>query len=333
MQSQIQAHVEQSIEAGKPRPPSISQVSHLKPRNLTGFLFVALCGGLTGLSIALSISKEPIIWFVGQLLLAFALLQWFVLLHEAGHKTLFRSIRLNKTIGHLASFFAVIPFECWKAIHGMHHHWTGWQDLDATTATLVPRKLAWWEKLFVNVCWKLWVPLFSILYRLENYWNVPRLFRLFVRKRQRSKLACNCALLLAAYAATVYLVGFGQLLWVAGIGLFLSLVMQDPLILSQHTHIPMRLSHGAAVQPFGPAEQEVFTRSLEFPPWFATLVLLNMDAHELHHMYSSVPGYDLRKIDYVTENSVHWWQWLMKAKRLPGDVFLFQNRNESGFDI
>ena len=277
--------------------------------------------------------QHPLIWVTAQVALAFAMLQWFVLLHEAGHKTLFKSVRLNKYAGHMASLFAGIPYECWKTVHGMHHHWTGWQDLDATTAALVPRHLKWWERLAVNMCWKFWIPLFSVLYRLQNYWNLLRLYRLFPRRSQRWKLTWNVLLLLAVYASAVSLIGFGQFLQIFGLALFLTLVMQDILILSQHTHIPMELSHGDTVDPFAPLEQQVFTRSLEFPRWFSTLVLLNMDAHELHHMYPSVPGYYLHRIDYDTQNSVCWWRWLWKAKRVSGEVFLFQNRIQSGFDI
>ena len=109
--------------------------------------------------------------------------------------------------------------------------------------------------------------------------------------------------------------------------------MQDPLILSQHTHVPLHVSHGAAVQPFPPLEQEVFTRSLRFPAWFSTLVLLNVDAHERHHMYPAVPGYYLRRVTYETHNEVPWWRWLVKARRVPGAVLLFQNRNQSGYDV
>jgi hypothetical protein len=50
-------------------------------------------------------------------------------------------------------------------------------------------------------------------------------------------------------------------------------------------------------------------------------------------MYPRVPGYYLPRIDYATHNRVVWWRWLLKAKRVPGEVFLFQNRNESGFEI
>jgi len=30
---------------------------------------------------------------------------------------------------------------------------------------------------------------------------------------------------------------------------------------------------------------------------------------------------------------MHWWRWLVKAKRVPGEVFLFQDRDLSGYDL
>ncbi len=314
-------------------PPSNAQLAHLKPRNGTGFLYLAWSMGLTSLALFLSARDDWPLYLLGQLLLAVALLQWFVLLHEAGHSTLFRTPLLNRWTGRLAGFFAGIPFGCWKLVHGFHHRWTGWQDLDLTTAALVPRPLSWLERLVINLCWKTWLPLFSILYRLQNYWNLPRLWRCFPHRRQRWQLVGGTVGLVTAYALTVGLLGPAVVVRFAGLGLFLTLVLQDPLILSQHTHVPQELSGGSPVRPFSPREQEVFTRSLQFPTWFARLVLLNLDAHELHHMYPRVPGYDLHKITYVPHNRVHWGRWLMGAKRIPGEVFLFQNRRQSGHMI
>ncbi len=333
MKTEAHARVRLRVKSADKHPPEISRFLHLQPRNWIGGLFVLMCSTVTGLSIYFSTFQHPLIWTLAQITLAFAMLQWFVLIHEAGHKTLFKNVRLNKFSGHLASLFAGIPFECWKTVHGKHHHWTGWQDLDATTAPLVPRRLKRWEKLIVNASWKFWIPLFSVLYRLQNYWNLPRLYRMFPRRQKRRKLTWNLLVLVAIYASAVYLIGFLPLLQIFGLALLLTLVMQDILILSQHTHIPMELSHGEAVDPFAPDEQEAFTRSLKFPNWFSTLVLLNMDAHELHHMYTSVPGYYLQRIDYDTHNEVCWWRWLWKAKQVPGEVFLFQNSHHSGFDI
>ena len=58
---------------------------------------------------------------------------------------------------------------------------------------------------------------------------------------------------------------------------------EDVLLLSQHTHIPQRVSHGAGVRRFPAVEQEEFSRSLRLPGWLST-ALPHFDAHELHHM-------------------------------------------------
>ena len=127
-------------------------------------------------------------------------------------------------------------------------------------------------------------------------------------------------------------VGPATLLRVAGLGVLLSLVAEDLLLLSQHTHVPSNVSGGKSVKPFPAVEQESFTRSLRLPP-MASAFVLNFDAHELHHMYPFVPGYYLRRIPYSPENEIGWWHWIAGAKRLPGDVLLFQNRLDTGWDL
>jgi hypothetical protein len=102
--------------------------------------------------------------------------------------------------------------------------------------------------------------------------------------------------------------------------------------LSQHTHIPQRLAGRARVRAFSPFERQAFTRSLRLPPLLSRLIL-HFDAHELHHMYVRVPGYRLSRIGYRPGNEVDWWTWLKGAKRLPGSVFLFQNRTHTEFDL
>ncbi|MFQ5579151.1 MAG: fatty acid desaturase [Nitrospiria bacterium] len=321
------------FRAVRTMPPQPSHLDQLKPRDPAGFSFLAFCLGLTGLSIFLSMEKAWVLWGLGQILLAAALIQWFILLHECGHETLFRTKRLNAIFGHLASFFCGIPFLCWQKVHALHHKWTGWQDLDPTTAPLVPRKLRGFEKLVVNICWKAWIPLFSLIYRVNNFWNIPRLRSIFSQRRRINILKQNIVFLFILYVGFILWIGFGQILRLAGPGFLLSLIFQDPLLLSQHTHIPLHLSRGERVKPYPPLEQEIFTRSLKFPAWFSFCVLLNFDAHELHHMYPRIPGYCLRDINYQPMNEMHWWKWLMKAKRIPGEVFLYKNRDQTGFKI
>jgi fatty acid desaturase len=94
----------------------------------------------------------------------------------------------------------------------------------------------------------------------------------------------------------------------------------------------MEVSCGGRVAPHSAMDQERFTRSLRLPGVVSRAVL-HFDAHELHHMYPFVPGYRLRDIAYEPQNEIGWRQWVVAARRIPGDVLLFQNRQQTGFDL
>jgi len=320
------------IAAAALSPPRPAELSHLRPSNLAGMARVACCATISGAGLWSALSASVWLWAAGQVMLALALVQWFAVLHECGHETLFRSRRPHAALGHVAGFFSIIPYYNWKRVHGRHHKWTGWQDVDPTTAALVPRELGMLERALVNVCWRFWIPLFSVLYRLNNFWNWPRLLALFPKRDDRRKLAVSSMALLAAYAALLAAAGVATVARTVGLALLLALVAEDLLLLSQHTHIPQNVSHGAPVRPFPTIEQEVFTRSLVFPRWLSAL-LLHIDAHELHHMYPYIPGYRLSEVRYQTENEIGVWAWIRGARGLRGETLLFHNRLETGADI
>ncbi|MBA2303214.1 MAG: fatty acid desaturase [Acidobacteria bacterium] len=312
--------------------PYPAELIHLRPTDRAGFLVVGSALAGTALAVTLSVIGGWGTWLAGQALLAVLLVQWFVILHECGHDTLFRTRRYHAVAGRLAAFFSLIPYHAWTRVHGRHHKWTGWQDLDPTTESLVPRPLSRAERTIVNVCWRLWIPLFSVLYRATNYWHLARLFRMFPQRSDRVAIVRDAVALLTIYAIVLISFGPGVVLRVAGLALLASLAIEDLLLLSQHTHVPQNVSHGAGVKPFPAIEQESFTRSLRLPD-AASAFVLHFDAHELHHMYPFVPGYSLRRIAYKPENEIGWWRWVRGAKKLRGDVLLFQNRLQSGNDL
>ena len=320
------------MQSRSTHPPTPADLTHLRPSDAAGSAVTLVAIVATVIALTLSMRAEVWLWLPGQIILAVALVQWFAILHECGHETLFRSRGIHRAIGQVAGFFSIIPFYNWKRVHGRHHKWTGWQDVDPTTATLVPRELSRVERVLVNVCWRYWIPLFSVLYRVNNFWNWQRLRSLFEKSEDRRRLALSSVALVVAYAAVIVIVGPAALLRLVGLGVLLSLVAEDLLLLSQHTHIPQQLSHGEPVRPFPTIEQEVFTRSLVFPRWLSAL-LLHIDAHELHHMYPFVPGYRLGGIAYETENEIGVWTWVRRARAMPGELFLFHNRLETGADI
>jgi hypothetical protein len=129
-------------DTGTSSPLPVNELSNLKPRNSKGALYFLLSTALTVTGIWLSLFNSIFVWAVGQIILAVALLQWFIILHEAGHRTLFRTKTLNTVAGHVAGLLSGSPYTSWTLIHFRHHKWTGWQDLDATTASSVNRSLS-----------------------------------------------------------------------------------------------------------------------------------------------------------------------------------------------
>lgn len=290
-----------------------------------------LCVSATGL--ALSVQPNRWLWLVGQIIFATSLVQWFVLQHEAGHQTLFKTKRLNVFAGHLASIFCAIPFYPWRSIHSLHHKWTGWQDVDPTTSSLVPRQLGTVERVIIDFCWASWIPLFSILYRTNNYWNIPRLLKLLPRPHHQRRNVLNILVLFAFYVALFVVFGPALMLRTTGLAILLSLIFCDPILFSQHNHMPQELSKGHKVKPNAPAEQVHYTRSLRFPQWISRWVLMQFDAHELHHKYPMIPGYHLHRIDDPMPNTHHWLRWIWKARRTKASVIMFQNRHDTGLDL
>ena len=311
--------------------PDPKTVDGLTPSNAAGAAFVLSGLTLVGGGVALATQTALLLWAIGQVLIGFGTLQWFCLLHEAGHGSLFRARALNRAAGHLAGILALIPFSTWRLVHAGHHRWTGWQDRDSTTESLAPRTRGRLERQLANLAWRTWLPLFSIAYRWNNFWNVRRLEQFH---RGRGSAARRVALVqVLAYGALAAAVGPVHLLWLVGPGVVLGLAFQDPLILSQHTHIPMPTAGEETVRPRLGTEQTDYTRSVDFPRWIGLGLLCGTGEHERHHAYPQVPGYRLHQVPWTPPRRVSAWRFLRGAKRLSGERFLFENSNTTEFQL
>jgi fatty acid desaturase len=292
---------------------------------------VALASALTAGGVALAARGGAPAWAAGQVLIALATVQWFCLLHEAGHHALFASSAANRVAGHVAGCAALIPFRTWRLVHAGHHRWTGWQDRDATTAALAPRARGRLERALANAAWRSGFPLFSLAYRWNNFWNAHRVERFFAGEGARAR---NAALGLACvYAALALAVGPLVLARLVGVGLLLGLALQDPLILSQHTHLPMPCAAQREVRPLSAAQQARYTRSLAFPAWIGRGLLCGVGEHERHHAFPRVPGYLLHRVPWTPPRRVGAWRFLRAARRLSGARLLFENAETTGFRL
>lgn len=286
---------------------------------------------LTALSIGLSYSGFLIFLIMGQVLLAISILQWFILLHDFGHNHFFKSEIANSFWGHIASLFCLVPFTPWKAIHAKHHTWTGWQDKDPTMETTlqIREKKKMWP--LTRLVWKLWIPAITLAFSFKNFWNLSKLFRLFVETKLRINFIFSILLLLGFVFFIIPLIPQVWITWLPGY--FLFLVISDPLLLSQHTHVPQNLAAEKEVRPIPVYEQDTYTRELVFPSWVSNYLLLNFDKHISHHIWPNIPCYHLNKVVFDKTNLVLGSDWFLKVKKLPGDELLFLNRKDTGWKI
>lgn len=272
-------------------------------------------------------------WLIGQIILGIAITQWFMVMHEAGHNTLLPSTRANRWVGRFCGLVCLFPFDAWRFIHHRHHVWTGWRDLDPTTENLLPREIKGWEKFIFNNCWKFWIPVFGVAYRAQHFWK-PSKIKNHAGDEKGRMIVRGILIQLAFYGALIVLLGVPFLLTTFGLAFLIHLSICDPILLSQHSHIPQEESDGENVSPFPHRDQDVFTRSIEFPKFFSKWVLLHFDLHELHHLFPHIPGYHLDRLpvsEIELENSYHWWSWILEAKRLPAHELIFKNREETGW--
>lgn len=271
------------------------------------------------------------LWLAGQGALGVFFFQCFILLHEAGHQSFFASRPLNRMLGHLCGFLSAIPFRSWEAIHALHHRWTGWRDKDPTTEGTVAPAFGPLVSGIVNVAWWIGFPLFTLGYRIGNYWSHGKLRR-HLPARKMKGIMVNQAILLLCYAAAFAMWG-GWIVANLGLAYLISLVISDLFILSQHSHIDIPLAEGRDVRPITYPEQIPYTRSLRVQRTLARLMLLNFNLHELHHARPGVPAYHLGRIPDPMPNTRPFWRFLVRSRRMKGVDFVFSTTRKSGVEL
>ena len=296
-----------------------------KPSNSKAILFLlswfSLCVG--GILLSLYV------WYwLGQILLGLAFLQAFILLHETGHYSFFKSKRVNILAGHFFGFLSLIPFISWVDIHRLHHRWTGWRDKDPTTTGTVNPEHSLFIRLLVNLCWLLFIPLFTIGYRIGNYWNFKKLED-FSSRTNRKKVFINLLFILIIWAALILI--FPKIILVYVLPAFIiGLVFSDLVILSQHSHIHMPVSHGKDVSPLKYQDQVQYTRSIHLGRIIDHWLLFNFSMHEKHHAFPGVPAYYLSQKEYPVENTRNFLTYLWRAKTMTGESFVFKTTKDTG---
>lgn len=299
-----------------------------KPSNTKAFLSLVPIIILALLGSFLIMSEGLFYFWLGEVILSFFFLQTFILLHECGHLSFFKTRALNIYFGHLFGFLSFIPFYTWQQMHNLHHRWTGWRDKDPTTESTITPGKSIVKNAIVNIAWWLFIPVFFLSYKISNYWNLMKIKR-FLKASQYKQAVTQVILYLVVYAVLAYF--FYSFIWLYILPAFLlSLVWKELVIMTQHSHVEMPVSDEKNVKPILSLDQVQFTRSFYLNSFLSKYFLFNFNLHEAHHAYPRLPAYKLDQVNLDIPKDPRFFLWVRKAKSMKGVDYIFKTSKETG---
>jgi acyl-lipid omega-6 desaturase (Delta-12 desaturase) len=225
------------------------------------------------------------------------LVRLFILQHDCGHGSFFKSKVANDTIGCALSLLTLVPYHRWRKVHALHHATSG--DLDRRGHGDV-------HMLTVQEYRKL-SPLGRLIYRIHRhpailfgigpflYFVVLQRFAFYEPrswKQERASVHWTNVALLAGVALISWIVGFRQFLLIhvpvlaigssAGVWLFYVQHQFETGYWRKHE----RWSYFDA----GFAGSSYY----QLPAWLQWLTA-NIGLHHIHHLDSQIPNYNLQE--------------------------------------
>jgi omega-6 fatty acid desaturase (delta-12 desaturase) len=299
------------------------------PSDAYGYATLALELSLfgAGLFVLLYVRPWSFAFWVAQLHLGLSMFRFFVIVHECGHRTLFRSPRLCAVVGTIASAFCLVPFVPWSRVHRQHHKWVGIMDKDPTQELLLRmRSYSASTNFLYRIVWQLWIPVMYFVFIVRVFWGHPFATWRAGQRRDAIESLISSMLCLAPRVAVAFWLGWQtSLLWTLPM-LAVFLFVDENLSLPQHTGLfPFVSSERSSPIPFH--AQDAITRTTHEPGILAVLLSYNFTLHTEHHLFPGVPWYWLPKVHEKIHAVAHYqhvrfWQYMLRIRQQdPRDVY------------
>jgi omega-6 fatty acid desaturase (delta-12 desaturase) len=245
-----------------------------------------------------SMSVSPLLALAMAPLAAGFLVRVFVIQHDCGHGSFFRSRRANALAGALCSLITLTPYSMWRRQHAGHH--SHWNNLDRRLSgcdiysgcltveefrRLSPRRRRIYRLVqHPIVAWCILPPLiFLFLYRLP--FDAPAHWH-----RERRDVHLTNLALLAVYGGAGWGMGFGTMALVQGPIIVLASMAGVWLFSIQHRFEQALWSRQESWNPVSAAlEGSSLLKLPRILQWFTG----NIGFHHVHHLNSQIPNYRL----------------------------------------
>ena len=229
---------------------------------------------------------------------AFFLVRIFIIQHDCGHQSFFKSQKLNNAVGFVCSLFSSLPFKYWAKIHNHHHGHTGQLeerdigDIDFLTVEEY-RKRGWLGRLKYRTFRN---PLILFVGAPIFYFTVSNRFPFMkfkgMLKRTKWNQVRNNLVLLGVYTLLAVLIGWKRFLFIQLSLIFLFSVISFWFFYVQHQH-ESAYNQWKKNWDFLIASIRGATY-YKLPKVFQWLTG-NIGIHHIHHLSSRIPNYNLER--------------------------------------
>ncbi|HVS04314.1 MAG TPA: fatty acid desaturase [Thermoanaerobaculia bacterium] len=221
----------------------------------------------------------------------------FIIQHDCGHGSYFRSPRANNAVGFLLGILTLTPYQYWRRTHAIHHATAGDLDRrefgDIKTLTVAEYlALSPWRRLGYRLYRNMFVllllaPFYQFVIKHRFPMDAPREW-----KREWASVMWTNAALAAVLTAFGLTIGLGRFALVHGpifvfagaLGIWLFYVQHQFEDTYWRNH-PEWDFHRAGIEG---------SSFLDLPRWLHWFTG-NIGYHHVHHLASRIPNYSLRR--------------------------------------
>lgn len=262
-------------------------------------LIIIVAAGLTGSLIQIVLSPVSLVLVLWSVSLAFFAVQTTGLVHDAGHRAVFGSNRLNDVLGECCSALLGMGFGLWKTVHNAHHAHTNEEGEDpdleiplhAFTRGRFARQRGVWRYVGRYQA-LLFYPIRILVVFTRRLASIPTFRERPLSPRLAAEMTLWAAGMAVWFGLPFVVFPLAKALLVSGVvhttmGLYLSNIFAP-----NHKGMP-QLRQGADISFL---ERQIITSRNIRPSWATDVVYMGLNYQIEHHLFPTCPRNKLKHL-------------------------------------
>lgn len=247
------------------------------------------------------LSMDWSIWitiFLG-LVNSFFLVRIFIIQHDCGHQSYFRSKSLNTIVGTICSLFSSLPFRYWARVHNHHHGHTGQlEERDIGDINFLTIKEYSTLSNFGKFKYRLLrIPIVTFFIAPFYYFTVANRLTLFFRNQPwwikvKNSQIRNNLLIVCIYGVLGWLLGWQKFLFIQLFTIFAFSIIAFWFFYVQHQHED---GYQRWKKDWSFLLSSIRGASYYKLPKTWQWLTGNIGIHHIHHLSSLIPNYNLEQ--------------------------------------